>query len=388
MTALAETIQTILPEIVAARHHLHQNPELSGAEQETAAFVAAKLRGWGLEDIRTGIAGHGLTALLPAPQARRDAPLLALRADMDALPILETSALPYASCRPGIMHACGHDGHTAALLGAAQALSLRRDLLPGPVKFLFQPAEETVGGADEMIARGALEGVSAIFALHGWPSLKVGQIGYRPGPMMASADHFDLTLKGRGGHAAYPQNTIDPLLVGTQIVSAWQTLVSRETSPLESVVVSVTQFHAGNAYNVIPETAMLAGTVRCLSYELRDAMPEKLERVVAGVCAALRAEYEFSYGLGPPPVVNDPSMTALVEEVGREALGPENTVFLEQPSMGGEDFACYLRHVPGAMFRLGVGPGVTPLHTPTYNFSDDALSVGVTMFCHLALRFC
>ena len=194
--------------MVATRHHLHRNPELSGAEAQTAALVAEKLRGWGVEDVRTGLAGHGVTGIL---RGQTDGPMFALRADMDALPVQETSGLPYASCHAGVMHACGHDGHTATLLGAAQALSQLKDHLPGPVKFLFQPAEETTGGADAMIAEGALEGVESIVALHGWPNLEIGQIGYRAGPMMASADRFDLTIRGKGGHAAYSHTTVDPV---------------------------------------------------------------------------------------------------------------------------------------------------------------------------------
>ena len=381
-TAINAVIQDILPQVVETRHYLHRNPELSGSEAQTATLVAERLRAWGVEDIRTGLAGHGVTGIL---RGRRDGPMFALRADMDALPVQETSGLPYASCNTGVMHACGHDGHTATLLGAAQALSQLKEHLPSPVKFLFQPAEETTGGADAMIEAGALEGVDSIVALHGWPNLEIGQIGYRPGPMMASADRFDLIIRGKGGHAAYSHTTVDPIVVGAQIVAAFQTLASREVSPLDSVVVSVTQFHAGTAYNVIPGVAELKGTVRCLSNDLRDAMPGKMERIAAGLCAAFRAEYDFTYDPGPPVVVNDAAVTARIEAVGRALLGPENVAFLETPSMGGEDFAYYVREVPGAMFRLGVGTDVTALHTPTYNFSDGALAHGVGMFAHLAL---
>ena len=381
-TAINAVIQDILPQVVETRHYLHRNPELSGSEAQTATLVAERLRAWGVEDIRTGLAGHGVTGIL---RGRRDGPMFALRADMDALPVQETSGLPYASCNTGVMHACGHDGHTATLLGAAQALSQLKEHLPSPVKFLFQPAEETTGGADAMIEAGALEGVDSIVALHGWPNLEIGQIGYRPGPMMASADRFDLIIRGKGGHAAYSHTTVDPIVVGAQIVAAFQTLASREVSPLDSVVVSVTQFHAGTAYNVIPGVAELKGTVRCLSNTLREAMPSKMERIAAGLCAAFRAEYDFTYDPGPPVVVNDAAVTARIEAVGRALLGPENVAFLETPSMGGEDFAYYVREVPGAMFRLGVGTDVTALHTPTYNFSDGALAHGVGMFAHLAL---
>ncbi len=382
--AVAAAIGRILPEIVQTRHHLHRNPELSGSEAQTGALVAERLRALRLDDVRTHLAGHGVTGVL---RGKNDGPMLALRADMDALPIQEAGGLDYASQNAGVMHACGHDGHTATLLGTAHVLSQMREFLPRPVKFIFQPAEETVGGADGMMAAGALEGVESIIALHGWPNLEIGQIGYRSGPMMASADTFDLTVKGVGGHAAYPHTTVDPIVIGSQIVSAWQTLSSREVSPLDSVVVSVTQFHAGTAYNVVPGTAALRGTVRCLSNSVRDELPGKLERIAAGICAAGRAEYEFSVSCGPPVVINDPAVTSLVEAVGRDVLAPDAVQFLETPTMGAEDFAYYLREIPGTMFRLGVGTDVTALHTPTYNFSDGALPYGMTMLAHLALRY-
>lgn len=382
--AVAAAIERILPDTIQTRHHLHQNPELSGAEERTSAYVAERLRVWGVDHVQTGLAGHGVTGVL---RGRTEGPMLALRADMDALPIQEASGLEYASCHAGVMHACGHDGHTAALLGAAQVLSELRDHLPGPVKLIFQPAEETVGGADGMIATGVLDEVQAIVALHGWPNLEIGQIGYRPGPMMASADGFDLTLKGIGGHAAYPHTTVDPIMIGSQIVAAWQTLASREVSPLDSVVVTVTQFHAGNAYNVIPAVAELRGTVRCLSNAVRGEMPAKMERIAAGICAAGRAEYEFTYTAGPPVVVNDPALTSLVQAVGQAVLPPGGATFLEAPTMGAEDFAYYLLQIPGVMFRLGVGTDVTALHTPTYNFSDSALPYAMAMLANVALRY-
>ena len=383
MAQIDQITQRILPEVVQTRHHLHQNPELSGSEQQTGAFVAERLRALGVEDIQSSVAGHGVTAIL---RGTGNAPLIALRADMDALPITEDSGLPYASQCPGVMHACGHDGHTATLLGTAAVLTEMRENLPGPVKLIFQPAEETVGGAEAMVEAGVLEGVEAIYALHGWPNLEIGQIGCRPGPMMASADGFDLVITGRGGHAAYPHLTVDPIMVGAQIVSAWQTLASREVSPLDSVVVTVTQFHAGTAYNVIPGTAHLAGTVRCLSNTVRAEMGAKMERLAQNICAAFRATCALSYVSGPPVVVNDARLNAQVEAVGRALLGPANVTFLESPTMGAEDFAYYLLHIPGVMFRLGVGTEVSDLHTPTYNFSDGALPYGIQMFTRLALR--
>jgi amidohydrolase len=383
-----EVVTELLPQAVATRHHLHQNPELSHHEEQTARLVAERLRELGVDEVRTGVGGHGVVGTLrgAAPGAA-EGPLFALRADMDALPIQELSDLPYRSCRPGVMHACGHDGHTSTLLGAAQALSRLRDKVRGSVRFIFQPAEETVGGAVEMCAEGAMDGVAAIVALHGWPGMEVGQIGVRPGPMMASADTFDITIRGRGAHAAMPHVGIDPIVVGAQIVMALQTLASRETAPVEPVVVTVAQFHAGTAYNVIPAVAELKGTVRCLTPEMREEMPGRVERVAAGICAALRAEYSFSYRYGTPVTINDAGINALVAEVGRETLGADQVLSLDAPSLGAEDFAVYLTHAPGAMFRLGVGTDVTPLHTATYNFADEALPHGIELFTRLALRY-
>jgi amidohydrolase len=377
-------VTALAPDYVATRHHLHQNPELSDREEKTSALVVERLRRMGMENVRAGIGGHGVIATL---KGALNGPTIALRADMDALPIQEQSDLAYRSCVPGVMHACGHDGHTATLLGAAATLTGLRDRLPGTVRFIFQPAEETVGGAARMCGEGAMDGVDAIVALHGWPGMAVGQIGVRPGPMMASSDTFDITLKGRGAHAAYPHLSVDPILVGAQLVMALQSVVSREMSPIDSVVVTVAQFHAGTAYNIIPGTAELKGTVRCLSSVIQDAMPERLERIAAGICMAAGAEYGFRYQRGTPVTINDAAVNALVAEVGTAALGAQNVISLEAPSMGAEDFAMYLKHAPGAMFRLGVGEQMTPLHTPTYNFADDAVATGMELFARIVIRY-
>ncbi|HZP83595.1 MAG TPA: amidohydrolase [Chthonomonadaceae bacterium] len=381
---LSQTIQRLLPEVVETRHHLHQNPELSDREEKTATFVAERLRALGMDEVRERVGGYGVVGVL---RGAKPGPTFAFRADMDALPIQEENDLPYKSCNPGVMHACGHDGHTSTLLGTAATLAQLRDRIPGTIKFLFQPAEETVGGAARMCAEGVMEGVDAIVALHGWPGMEVGQIGVRSGPAMASADTFDITIQGCGAHAAMPHIGVDPIVVGAQVVTALQTLASREISPTDSVVVTVTQFHAGTAYNIIPGTAELKGTVRCLSRAVRDSMAERIERVVAGVCSALRAEYTFQHRPGTPVTINDAGFNALVAEVGAELLGAENVFHLDAPSMGAEDFGIFLHHAPGAMFRLGVGADMPPLHTPCYNFADAALPKGIELFCRIALRY-
>jgi len=383
------TIAALMPELTETRHYLHCHPELSNHEEQTAQYVTDQLGALDLAEIRTGVGGHGIVATLQGTASGAEkGKVFALRGDMDALPIQEINeGLAYKSSVAGVMHACGHDGHTTTLLGAAKTLSRLRHLVRGQVRFVFQPAEETVGGASEMCKEGAIDGVHAIVALHGWPGMAVGKIGVRSGSMMASADTFDITIKGKGAHAAMPQIGVDPIVVGAQIVTALQTLVSRETAPVEPVVVTIAQFHAGTAYNIIPGTAELKGTVRCLSTAMRELMPQSVERIVAGICAAFRAEYRFGYRFGTPVTVNDAAINALVSNVGSEVLGSENVITLEHPSLGAEDFAVYLERIPGAMFRLGVGADMSPLHTPTYNFADAALPLGVELFTRTALRY-
>jgi amidohydrolase len=373
-----------LPMAVASRHHLHRNPELSGDERETARFVSDQLATLGLDDVQTGVGGYGVVATIKGPLP---GPVVALRADMDALPIREQSDVPYKSCRSGVMHACGHDGHTANLLGVAAVTAELRQHLRGELRLLFQPAEETVGGAEGMCNAGAVDGVDAIFALHGWPELEVGQVGYLPGPMMASADRFDLSIHGKGGHAGYPHTVVDPIVTSAHVVQALQTIASREVSPLDSVVVSVTKINAGTAYNVIPDCVDLGGTVRCLLDETRQEAPGRIERVVAGVCEALRCMYELKYEMGCPVVVNDLALTEFVRQTAVNALGEPCVVRLSSPTMGGEDFAHYQKLVPGVIFRLGVGKYTSALHTPTYDFGDGPLENGMRVLAHLALAY-
>lgn len=380
---LAPYIDSIMADALAARHHLHKHPELSRQEDQTSRFVANTLNSLSMDEVRTGVGGYGVIGIL---RGNHPGKVVALRADMDALPIHEESDLEYRSTKNGVMHACGHDGHTATLLGTAATLSQMRERIKGEVRFLFQPAEEIAEGAKAMCADGALAGVDSIFGLHGWPGMAVGRIGVRSGPIMASADNFEITIKGRGAHAAMPHKSIDPVIVAAHLVTALQTLVSRETSPTDSLVVSVTQINAGTANNIIPETAEMKGTVRCLTQSMREATPRNMERVVAGICSALGASYCFNYQFGTPVTVNAAEMSEMVATVGSEVLGSENVVWLESPSLGAEDFAIYLNQIPGAMFRLGVGENVTQLHTPTYNFGDEPVRVGIEMFTNLALR--
>jgi amidohydrolase len=380
--SLREEIASLAPELAVTRHHLHQNPELSEDETETSEFVTARLRALGLEP-RTGIGGHGVVVEIDGGRPGRR---LAIRADMDALPITEENDVPYRSRNTGVMHACGHDGHTTTLLGTAKILLERRNELAGSVRLIFQPAEETVGGARRMCKQGVMEGVDAIVALHGWPQIVLGKVGVRKGPMMASADTFDIVIHGRSGHAAYPHATIDPIVIGAEIVTALQTIASREIDPNDPVVVSITRFEAGTAYNVIPGTATLRGTYRTLASASRQSMPDRIRRIATGICNAHGATCDLHFREGTPPVVNDSDVIDLIERIATESLGAENVVQVPHSSMGAEDFAEYLSHAPGAMFRLGLGPS-SPIHTPTFNFDDRALPIGVELFTRIALEY-
>jgi len=385
---LRRTLSGVLPEIVDLRHDLHIHPELSGEEERTARIVAENLTRAGVPH-ETGVGGtHAVIGMIESGQGS-DGPTIALRGDMDALPITEESEVAYRSQNTGVMHACGHDGHTANLMGAARVLNALRDQLPpGRIKLVFQPAEETVRGADALVEAGVVDDVDAIVMLHGWPVIHIpeGKIGVRNGPVMASADMFTLTIKGRGGHGAYPHDTIDPIACGAQIVTALQTIVAREVSPLAPAVISVGSFHAGTASNIIPGRAELTGTVRTLDRALRNSMPERIERVIAGVCSALRCEYEYVYSYGTPVTVNDARVSDLIRAVGADLLGPERVYELPEPTMGAEDFAWYLEKIPGAMFRLGTGCPYA-LHTPRYDFGDAALETGILVMAEVARRF-
>ena len=374
------------PDIAAIRQDLHRHPELSGQEVRTSGIVSETLTRLGIPH-ETRVGGMlGIVATIQGTGTAGNGKCFALRGDMDALPILEENDVSYKSKNVGVMHACGHDGHTAGLLGAAMALNELKATFRGTVKLIFQPSEETVSGAESIIAGGGLDGVDGIVMLHGWPDLPVGVVGVRTGPAMASSDSWVLKIHGHGGHAAYPHKTVDPIWVGTQVVGALQGLVSREINPVSPAVLSVTTFHAGTARNVIAEFADLTGTVRTFDKALRDGMEETMRRVIGGVCAAHRATFELEYHYGTPPVINDAGISELLRSVATEFLGAENVVELSEPTMGAEDFAFYLEKVPGAMCRLGTGCKYL-LHTPKYDFGDAPLPAGVTLLAGTALRF-
>ncbi|MEZ4458084.1 MAG: amidohydrolase, partial [Gemmatimonadales bacterium] len=319
----------------------------------------------------------------------RPGPVLAFRADMDALPIQEENEHDFVSTAPGVMHACGHDGHTAVLLGVARILTERRDELAGELRFIFQHAEEVLpGGAQAMVDAGVMDGVDLVVGQHVWATLEHGQIGVKEGPMMASPDTFFITIRGKGGHAAKPEQTIDPIPVAAQVVMALQTIVSRTVDPIEPAVVSVTQFHAGTTHNVIPEEAKLVGTVRTFDKALRARIPEDMERIIKGITEAHRADYEFAWQEGYRPVINDAAVTGRVAAVARRLFGDERVVTMP-PNMGGEDFSAFLEKAPGTFFYTGAGNAERglkgPHHHPKFDIDESSLDLSLRLFVAVAL---
>src|SRR5215207_3633078 len=368
--------------IVALRRDIHREPELGFDTTKTAEKVLTALEGLPL-DIQTGVAENGIVATL---RGADDGPTVGLRADMDALPIHEETGLPFASEVGGKMHACGHDGHTSMLVGAAHALSGMRDRLNGSVTLFFQPAEEGGGGGKVMVEEGVADDVNSIFALHLWPGLPFGTAATKAGPIMAAADAFEMTVRGRGGHGAFPHQTVDAIAMAAQIVTALQTLVSREVDPVEPAVVTVGEIGAGSAFNIIPETARLGGTVRTLNADLRRQMPGRIEEIARGVAGGMRGDAELEYRFSYPVTRNDENVARRALGVIEALFGGENTLELPNPSMGGEDFAFFLEKIPGAFIWLGVGEDVSFLHTPTFAFDEEILPLGSALLTALALE--
>ena len=368
--------------IVALRRDIHREPELGFDTEKTAGKVLAALDGLPL-DIRTGVAENGVVATLKGKGA---GPTVGLRADMDALPILEETGLPFASEVDGKMHACGHDGHTSMLVGAAHALSGMRERMNGTVKFFFQPAEEGGGGGKVMVEEGVANDVASIFALHLWPKLPFGKAATKAGPIMAAADAFEMTVRGAGGHGAMPHLTADAITMAAQIVTALQTVVSREVDPVEPAVLTVGEIGAGTAFNIIPETARLGGTVRTLNEDLRRRMPERIEHIARGVAQGMRGDAEIDYELSYPVTMNDEGAANRALSVIGHLFGEENKLELPNPSMGAEDFAFFLQKIPGAFIWLGIGQDVSGLHTPTFAFDEEILPLGSALLTALALE--
>jgi hippurate hydrolase len=366
--------------IVALRRDIHREPELGFDTEKTAEKVLSALDGLPLE-VETGVAENGIVATLEG-----DGPTVALRADMDALPILEDTDLPFASETEGKMHACGHDGHTSMLVGAAHALSGMRDRLDGRVKFVFQPAEEGGGGGKVMVDAGVADDVSSIFALHLWPGLPFGKVATKAGPIMAAADAFEMEIRASGGHGAMPHLTSDAIAIAAQVVTALQTIVSREVDPVEPAVLTVGEIGAGTAFNIIPDKARLGGTVRTLDADLRKKMPARMEELARGIAKGMRGDVDLDYTFSYPVTVNDEAAADLVLGVADDLFGGESVLQLPNPSMGGEDFAYFLEKVPGAFIWLGIGENASGLHTPTFAFDEEILPRGSALLAALAIE--
>jgi len=372
--------------MIERRRDFHMHPELSFKESRTSEIVAAKLKALGME-VRTNVGGYGVVGEL---RGGRPGKRIALRADMDALPIEEQTGLPFASKVPGVMHACGHDAHTAVLLGAAELIAGRRDQLAGSVRFLFQSAEEILAGAVAMIDAGAMEKVDEIYGLHILPTLSAGKIAVKPGALMSAIDRIEIRIIGQGGHGGYPDACVDPIVAASAVVMGLQQIVSREIAPYQSAVVSLGTIHGGTANNIIPDIVELTGTIRTLNPEIRRSMPERLKRIVEDICRAYRCKAEFNYIEQVREVDNDPACTSHVQEVAVGLFGEEACQSIV-PLMYGEDFAELMHLSKGCFFWLGSGPENDPeqasrLHSSTLNVNESCLAVGAAMFAGIAVR--
>lgn len=389
MNKIAQLAQKLAPEMAEFRRMLHKHPEPAFEEYTTSKAIAERLRLIPGMEVETGVARTGVVALLGRD---KKGPCVALRADMDCLRMQEANSFAHASANEGLMHACGHDGHTACLLGAALALSELQDELAGPVKFLFQPAEENHGGGKYMVEEGVLDNpkVDAIYGLHGNTTLRLGEVGLKAGPSMAASKYFTITVNGQGCHAAMPHRGIDPVLIGSQIIVAAQSIVSRNVSPLDNCLISIPKFLGSTAPNVIPEKVVMEGTLRALSNASRDVLEQRLRQLVEKTAEAHGGTGEIEYYGGYPLLENHPLETAYVQDVAARVVGEANVNRNYPPTLGAEDFAFYAEKVPAAFFWLGLqseGEAVLPLHHPRFDFNDDAIPLAIRLFCEIALGF-
>lgn len=388
---LIDPIIQFQSELQKIRRDIHAHPELSYEEQRTADVVAQKLTEWDIPVLR----GMGITGVVGIIKSGSGKRAVGLRADMDALPMQEINSFPHASTHDGKMHACGHDGHTAMLLGAAHYLSRHRNF-DGTVYVIFQPAEEGGGGARKMMEDGLFEQcpMEAVFGMHNWPGAAVGTFGVTPGPMMASSNEFEVIVQGKGAHAAQPHKGVDPIMVAVQIAQSWQTIVSRNKSPIDAGVLSITQIHSGSATNVIPDEATLIGTVRTFTTEVLDLIEQRMRAIAEHTAAAFDAQVEFHFKRNYPPLINHARETAFAVEVMQSIVGKHRVEAKVEPTMGAEDFAFMLQQKPGCYVFIGngegehraMGHGLGPcnLHNPSYDFNDDLLPIGATYWVRLA----
>ncbi|MTH99305.1 M20 aminoacylase family protein [Roseibium sp. RKSG952] len=379
---IVNRVADMVEEVIGWRHDIHANPELLYDTERTAAKVADLLKDFGLDEVATGLGKNGVVGVIKGPNGG-SGKTIALRADMDALPIEEMTGKPYASKNPGKMHACGHDGHTAMLLGAAKYLAETRNF-DGTVVVIFQPAEEGGAGAKAMIDDGLMTRwpIEEVYGMHNYPSLPIGEFAMRKGPIMAATDEFRITITGKGGHAARPNETIDPIVCGANMVSALQTIASRNTYPLESVVVSVTVFQSGSAFNIIPQEAILRGTVRALKPEVREMAERRLKTIAVSVGEAFGAAVDVHYKRGYPVTMNHDAQTEFAAQVATSISGPDKVNTNVNPMMGGEDFSYMLLERPGAFIFAGNGNSAA-LHHPAYDFNDDLIPYGCSYWIKL-----
>lgn len=388
LTRIKEIANNLAPRLVEIRRHIHSHPELSGQEYQTAAFVAGVLSSSGLHVVE-GVGKTGVIGELHSTQ--HDDRMLAIRTDMDALPIQERSGLDYASRIEGVMHACGHDVHTTVGLGTAMVLSQIADELGGKIRFLFQPAEEIAQGANWMVEDGAMNNVAAIFGVHVFPSIPAGSVGIRYGALTAAADDLEIIILGESGHGARPHEAVDAIWIASQVITALQQAISRTQNPLRPVVLSIGKINGGRAANVIADKVQLLGTVRSLHPETRAQLPSWIENIVANVCNSYDAKYQVNYRQGVPSVQNDYALTQLLQSSAEEAWSSDRVQVLPEPSLGAEDFSVYLDYAPGSMFRLGVGYKDRiinhPLHHPQFEVDESAIITGVVTLAYAAYKY-
>ncbi|MGF1590914.1 MAG: M20 family metallopeptidase [Pleurocapsa sp.] len=387
LAEIKNTAEKFTPRLIEIRRHLHAHPELSGEEHQTSAYIAGVLSSCGL-NVKEAVGKTGVIGDLAGSGS--DHRTLAIRTDMDALPIQEHLELEFASRKPGIMHACGHDVHATLGLGTAMVLSQLSDNLPGNVRFLFQPAEEIALGAKWMVEDGVMEGVDAIYGVHVFPSIPVRRVGIRYGALTSAADELEIVIQGESGHGARPHQAIDAIWIASQVITTLQQAISRTQNPLHPIVLSIGQIEGGRAPNIIADHVRMVGTVRSLHPESHANLPQWIENIVQGICQTYGATYQVDYRRGVPSVQNDQILTQILESATREAWGDDSVQILPDPSLGAEDFSIYLDKVPGCMFRLGVGHQNKtnyPLHHPKFEVDEDAILTGVVTMAYAAYKY-
>ncbi|MBZ8182652.1 M20 family metallopeptidase [Oscillatoria salina] len=386
LTKIKDLAETLAPRLIEIRRHIHAHPELSGQENQTAAYVAGVLSSVGIHAEEA----VGKTGVVGELKGSDNNHTVAIRTDMDALPIEELANVDFASRKPGIMHACGHDVHTTLGLGTAMVLAQLGEELPGNVRFIFQPAEEIAQGANWMVREGVMKDVKAIFGVHVFPSIPGRSVGVRYGVLTAAADDLEISIQGESGHGARPHEAVDAIWIASQVITSLQQAISRTHNPLRPMVLTIGKISGGRAPNAIADRVHLAGTVRSLHPETHANLPEWIEKIIANICDTYGAKYEFNYRRGTPSVQNDAFLTQIVEEAAREAWGGDRVQILNEPSLGAEDFAMYLEHAPGTMFRLGVGfedkPNF-PLHHPQFQVNEAAIVTGVVTLAYSTYKY-